>query len=77
LEAAGRGCIPIATTKIRSGYLICLSNDDNLRKEMPRRVYEKSFSYIYDKVLGEYLNLVFKCSERKMKICSITDCKRL
>jgi glycosyltransferase involved in cell wall biosynthesis len=58
-------------------YLTCLSNNDNLRKEISRRIYEKSFSYIYNKVLGEYLNLVFKCSERKMKDLSITDCKRL
>jgi len=87
LEAAGRGCIPIITTRmgvaeifengkeafiIKPGDSNCIAElltrltiDDNLRKEMSRRAYEKSFSYTYDKVAEKYLNLYLSALKEK------------
>jgi len=87
LEAAGRGCIPIVTTKmgvaeifengkdafiIKPGdsdsiadYLTRLSNDDNLRKKMSWRAYERSLDYTYEKVAKRYLSLYLNILERK------------
>jgi glycosyltransferase involved in cell wall biosynthesis len=87
LEAAGRGCIPIITTRmgvaeifengkeafiIKPGDSNCIAEiltrltiDDNLRKEMSRRAYEKSFSYTYDKVAEKYLSLYLGILKRE------------